>query len=248
MSKAVKKVAGFALPVAGYAVGGPAGAAIGAGIGAKVQGGSWGDALKAGALNYVGGKVGSAIGSSSIGKSLGLGDTIGGALGVKSNAFNPSLSGVSGALAGDVGGSWAGNALSSVMNANLGSTLGSFAGNSMAEPVGGYGAVNQSPAGFVPKQQPEQARPDSLSAFGSLSPQQASTNIATQGVFGGGAGPQEQQYFLNLINRRLVDQNRNLSDLSEINPIENSYLSQLGLGGQSNTKSLLEAMSKWRAA
>lgn len=54
MSKAfrgLKKVARVALPIAGAYFGGPLGAMAGSALGTKISGGSWGDALKSGALS-----------------------------------------------------------------------------------------------------------------------------------------------------------------------------------------------------
>lgn len=49
--KAVARAAGA---IGGFAIGGPAGAALGAGAATKLTGGSWGDALKAGAMSGIG--------------------------------------------------------------------------------------------------------------------------------------------------------------------------------------------------
>lgn len=236
-SKVLKTLVPIAATIAGNAILPGIGGAIGSGIGTKVTGGSWGDALKSGAFSYAGGKIGGAIGNSDIGKSLGLGGTVGDAAGFTSNAFK-TQAGTMGADFGDI-------AANSITSAPLASTLGAYAGNSMASPAPKISGP-QGPTPFSPTQQAAQALPGSMSAFGSLTPEQQSSNIATQGVYGGGAGPSEQSYFMNLMNRRLVDgQGKVDENMSDISPIENSYLSQLGLGGYGNTKSLLEAMSKW---
>lgn len=243
-SKALKRI----LPVAGAIVGNVIapgiGGAIGAGVGTKATGGSWGDALKAGALSYAGGKIGSAVGGSSVGRSLGFGGTVGDAIGSASNVAGPSFMNIPG-LSSAIGETAANSVGASIANTGLAEAAGSFAGNALAQSS----PKISGPAPFNPKQQDQQDLPESLSAFGSLSPEQQSSNIATQGVYGGGAGPQEQSYFLNLINRRLVDQSGHVDEnMSDVNPIENSYLAQLGLGGYGNTRNLLEAISKWKAA
>lgn len=264
--KKLKKFAPIALSIAGNSIAPGIGGAIGSAVGTKVSGGSWGDALKSGALSYAGGKIGGAIGKTDFGKSIGLGGSVGDAIGLNPSNLSINGTGVGGGFALPGGGAidyfGPSNVLggtSGILNDiglkmfggkkifdnNIGEALGSYTANSMSDsqpkPLGG-------PAPFQPKQEAEQDAPSSLSAFGALSPDQESTNLATQGVYGGGLGPQEQSYFVNMINRRLVDESgRADANLDEVKPIENSYLSQLGLGGYSNSKDLLEAMKKWRS-
>lgn len=137
----------------------------------------------------------------------------------------------------------------------LGGSLGSaFGGDFFGKAAGGLiSAVGPSlfggdddgpsapaaPSPYVPQQDPAMGLPASLSQFGNFSPNQQSTNIATQGTYGGGEGPEENKYFLNLINRRLVDQTGKVGDTSGINPVENSFLSTLGLGGYTDSNDLL---------
>ncbi len=91
--------------------------------------------------------------------------------------------------------------------------------------------------------------PPSLSGLGQLTPAQRTSNIATKGVYGEGADTPEQKYFLNQINRRLVDESGNVdAGMDDISAIEQSYLQKLGLGGYGNTSNLLEAISKWKPA
>lgn len=54
LGKILKGVVRAAGAIGGFMVGGPAGAAVGAGLGTKLTGGSWGDALKSGALSGLG--------------------------------------------------------------------------------------------------------------------------------------------------------------------------------------------------
>lgn len=249
-SKALKKVAGLALPVVGNAIAPGVGAAIGGALGGAVQG----EGLKGIGLGAVKGYAGNAIGNSiasTIGTSLGkVGGASIGSLTSK-NAMGPFSF-------GDLGGTAANSIGNSIANTTVSSALGKFAGNSIADnlvsslsgvdqpqnvEVGQPVPEPQGPAPFEPKQEAQLTLPNSLSGLSSLDPNQQSTNIATQGVYGGGAGPQEQDYFENLINRRLVDESGQVdSDLSDINPIESSYLSQLGFGGYNTPSSLLEAL------
>lgn len=241
-----KKVRKYALPIAasviapgiGTALGSTLSAAtlsaIGAGVGSAANTyadtHNLGSSLTAGALggagSYIGGNIGSAVGGQSTANVL-------------QNALGPDLGSAVGQLAG-------GQIALSPANAILGSSIGSNLASSLVPQKtsnpGGAGA-------FKAKQEKEQDVPASFQSFGQLTPSQFSSNIATQGVYGGGAGPEETSYFLNLINRRLIDDSGRVDkDLSEINPIENSFLSQLGLGGTTNSKDLLEAISRYRTA
>lgn len=98
---------------------------------------------------------------------------------------------------------------------------------------------------YVPSRDNPLSAPSSLSDLSSLTPEQQESNIATKGVYGGGEGPQENQYFLNLINRQLVDDKGNVGNMSSLAPIDTSYLSQLGLGGYGNTSDLLKGISQY---
>lgn len=156
-------------------------------------------------------------------------------------------------------GSYAGNSLlgsGSIPGLNLGSAIGGFAGNSLASSLAGSPKQNVSPsnntnssmlaAPFHPTQQGAQDLPASLHALGGLTSDQQASNVATQGVYGGGNGPQENSYFLNLMNRQLVDSSGKVGDMSGVSPIENSYLQKLGLGGAKNSTGLLQAISNWK--
>lgn len=198
-----------------------------------------GSALKtgaaAGAGSYIGGNIGGAIAGSS-------GSTI--------------SSGLNTALGPDIG-SFIGGGLGSLGGTSLGSLAGGAIGSNLATSLipqtsknVNVGGGSSSPAAFNASRAPAQDIPLSLKGtYGSLTDLQQGTNLATQGVYGGGNGPQESDYFTNIINRRLVDDTGKVdSDLNDIQPIESSYLSQLGLGGYSNAQSLLEMLSKRKPA
>jgi hypothetical protein len=240
MSKRVRSVA---LPIIGSIVGNTLLPGIGAPIGAAVASGAnnysqthnLGTALKSGALSGAGSYVGGQIGGS-----------IGGGGGTVANAFQSTLGPDLGSAVGQLAG---GTTYLSPLNAVLGSAVGSNLASSLvpqktANPKGATPST-----AFSAKREAEQSIPSGFRSLGSLTPDQLSTNIATGGVYGGGQGPDEDSYFLNMINRRLVtDEGQVDSDLSDIKPIESSYLAQLGLGGYSNANTLLEAISKYRAA
>ena len=226
----------FIAPVAGAAlgsvvpgVGTALGATIGSGLNSGIKTGNPLAGLAAGAGSYIGGNLGGSL----------LGDTLGGTVG--SALGDAGLGFVGNALPSAL----AGGSLASIAGSSIGSTLGEslFAGSPSASNAG-----DNAPAPFSAKQEDQLSLPGSLSGFEGLSPLQFGTNLATQGVYGGGNGPEESNYFSNMINRRLVDQSGAVdSDFSDIQPIEMSYLNQLGFGDQKTPKDLLEALSR-RAA
>jgi hypothetical protein len=183
-------------------------------------------------------------GGSFVGSNL-AGNILGDKLGTIGSGFNSVLGNDLGSTAANaIGPTLANTTISSVLGGNVGSTLASsLAGTAKNASPSGEGAT---PA-FKPTQQSEMALPFSLQGLGGLTTQQQGSNIATKGVYGGGEGPDENSYFLNLINRRLVDPQGNVGDMKNVSPIENSYLAQLGLGGSSNAKNLLQAISNWKA-
>lgn len=245
-----------ALTVGGFAVGGPAGAAganaLYAGARTANNSGNVGQILKSGAI--AGG--GAYLGSGGTVGGYGLGSLTGNAANISSGS---SVGSVLGNTANSIGGAGTSNAIGSALGSTVTNALsstptsalaGSFAGNTFAQSLNPQTAqVNQTPQGFVPKQQDAQGLPSSLKGFGGLDSGQQESNLANQGTYGGGLGPQENSYFLNLINRHLVDQSGKTSSASSLSPISQSYLQKLGFGGYgNNTNSLLEAISKWKAA
>lgn len=207
--------------------------------------GNIGSALKAGATSYISSKIGASLGDYA-GNSLNLG-TVGSNLGGAANVEN----GIASTLGGAGVGQETANAIGgTIANKSIGSLAGQAAANSYSEDLAAppEPMAAPGPAPFSASRQEQSALPGSLQGFGGLDVNQQATNIATQGVYGQGEGPQEASYFNNLINRRLVDESGKVGDISSIQPIEQSYLQKLGLGGYSNSKDLLEAMSKWKAA
>lgn len=239
-------------PAIGAVIGGSVGlptlgASAAQGLNTYISGGNIGDSLKSAGATYAGSEIGSQL----IGDKLGtIGSTIGQS---SSNAVGPAYNSTIGNIIGTNAGGYAGNALSSsfaapLLNSSIGSTLGAYAGNSLVQKADSPSTDGQTSelSSFSPKQEDQQDLPTSLNTLGGLTQDQQSTNLATQGVYGGGNGPQEQGYFENLINRRLVDPSGQTSDLSNLKPIEQSYLQKLGFGGYGDTSSLLEALTKWK--
>lgn len=160
--------------------------------------------------------------------------------------FNNAVAGVSNVLAPGVGAGLGMGSLGGQLLGGAANAAGSALGSSLFGGGGDEGPKQpEAPPPFAASQQAMMDLPPSLSQFASLSPEQQTSNIATKGVYGGGEGNEESKYFLNLMNRRLVDPKGNVGDIGQVNPIENSFLSQLGLGGYGNSKDLLQGISKW---
>ncbi len=213
-------------------------------------------AATSGGLNYsqthnVGSALGTAAGSA-IGSNIGgnlfpssssLG-SVGGALGI-----NPGSSIASGL--GSIVGQGASNSL-------LGSSVGSIAGGLAGGSLGGQAGANLTPpkppkppappAPFSPSYAPAMTTPSSLSGMNNFSPSQQISSLATQGAYGGGLAPQEESYFANLLNHQLVDPNNSVNPISTLSPVENTYLSKIGLGGYGDSGSLLKALSTFNPA
>lgn len=220
-------IAGSAVPGLGTALG----AALGGGL---ASGGlnyshthNIGSALKSGALSGAGSFVGGNIGDA-LGAELGVGSTTIG------QGLNTAFGSDVGSVLGDLGGTTLGRAAGSVLGGNI---LGSFAPQGQGSRAGSYP--------YVPTQAAAAALPKSINSMSSLTPQQQASGLATQGLYGGGIGPEEQSYYGNLLNRQLVDNGGNVSPLSSLSPIEQSFNSKLGFGGETDSNSLLQALSKW---
>lgn len=224
-----KKVFKVAAPIIGGIVAGPVGAAIGSGVGTLATGGTPIQALASGAGSYLGGSLlNTGAGGATVGSSLGS-------------------TGLGGALASALP--------SSVLGANLGQATGQFLGGSLGEMLAANGNVQgqrqyqtqsviPQQKQFTPVKPAALALPSTLGDMAGMSDIQQSTNLATRGVEGQGLGSAEQNYFTNLIQRRLQDDSGGLKDISNVNPIENQYLTQrMGLNYGQDTRSLLEALA-----
>jgi len=237
----------YILPAVASIWGGPLGYgaanAIQNGFEASRNGASFGDASKYGSTSGALSAAGSYAGSQLLGPTLnGLGGGVnpasgGATAGSLGTPFSQSL--------GETSLSGVGNALGSTTPGDvLASGVGSSIGSSMAGPSPTAPVQAQSP--WAPSQMAQMDLPSSLSSYQNLDPMQQATNIASKGVYGGGQGPQEKNYFLNLINRQLVNSGGQVAgDTSSINPVENSFLSQLGLGGYKNPTDLLKNISQY---
>lgn len=245
MGGVIDQIANIAVPIALTAVAQPELAAAYVGIRSGMKSGSPLGGLAAAGGSYFGSKLGSSLGSSlgSEGGSF-LGKTPSNALGDIFGGETVGAAAPFGSFAGNVlGSSTIGSSLGAAAGSSFGADLGGKLGSQIMPGIGGTLDMSQSP--FSPSRQGAMGLPSSLSGMAGGDPFQQATNIATKGVYGGGQGKDENQYFLNLINRQLVDPSGNVNGMQSINPIESSYLSQLGLGGYNNSNDLLQGISKY---
>lgn len=238
-----KGVFDFLAPIAGAALGSiipGVGTAIGASIGSGLNSGIKTGNPLSGALaaggSYLGGKVLGGL-EGTLGQTPA--NALGGAIGGSSVASFAPL----GSFAGNILGS---QTIGSLAGQATGGQLGESLGNQLNPKSPDLGSSISTP-GFTPTRSPQMGLPQSLSQLSGLDPLQQGSNIASKGVYGGGVGPEETNYFLNLVNRNLVSDNGQVaSDTSSINPVENSFLSQIGLGGFNNPTDLLKGISQYK--
>lgn len=247
----IAPLAGAALGSVVPGIGTAIGASIGTGLETGVKTGNPLAGILAGGGSYLGGQL---LGGIAAPAANSIGGSIAGQAGA--STLNAANSGLFSGTVGSTLGSTASNVLGSgIANTSIsglaGGALGSSLGESLGQSINPPSAPDLSISGESPFHASRDAAmglPQSLSQFGSGDPTQQSTGIATQGVYGGGEGPDEQKYFLNLINRRLVnDQGQVAGDTSSINPVEGSYLNQLGLGGYSDPTDLLKKIHGYAA-
>lgn len=116
----------------------------------------------------------------------------------------------------------------------VGSILGAVSGaqslfGSQKQPRQEMIGAAQAPS-FSPSRPNEMGLPESLGEFGSLSPDQQRSALATKGV-NSGLGEDENSYYRNLVQRSLIGEG-NQVDTSNPNfllPIESQYFSQQGI-------------------
>ncbi len=204
-----------------------------------------------GAGNAVGGQFGNPTLGTDISSKLGFGSSTSNAVDSSvggGGMYEPNLVDANNAITG------AGGAASSGVLANIGKLApyagAAYAANSLMDGSEPKTAGATSLSGVTPfkaTRAGQMEAPNGLAMNGLTSDQQSSS-LATQGAYGGGLGKDEQNYFLNLENRKLVDDGGNVADINTLSPIEHSYLQKLGLGGFGNSNDLLKAFSTWKAA
>lgn len=186
---------------------------------------------------------------SSLGSTLGSGAgqaaSSGGSSSILGSLNLPNL-GTVGSNLNSIGGNSIATALgSNLSNVGIGSAAGGSLGSDIAQGLAGL-PHTPDPTPWAPTQAAASSVPGSLSSsLSGLSPNQQASNLATQGTFGGGLAPEEESYYTNLLNRQLVDQSGNVSPISSLSPIENTYNQQLGFGGNTNSNDLLKALQSW---
>lgn len=225
--KIFKKVLPIAATVAGYALGGPAGGAAGSALGTKLAGGSNTQALLAAGGSYLGGRY---LGS-------GSGDVAG----------NLSQYGVTRSIADSLAGTSLGGISYPALTGSLtGMGIGGAVGGAAIAPEVASGSTAIPSFENINISRPgEMSLPGGMESLGGLSDRQKATNLATRGVEGGGLSPTERDFYINLQQRRLQDDQGNLADISELTPIEQTYFKQgLGLQFQPNTRSILESLAR----
>lgn len=205
--------------------------------------------VASGAGSYVGGQLlGPELGGIGSGVNPASGGTTSGFLGTP---LSQSLS-----QFGTQGASDALNPAASIASSVFGqATPGSIIGGAIGSGIAGsatqsalpnlFTSPTQSPPGWSPSEQSASTLPGSLSSYSSLNPNQQASNLATRGVYGGGNGPDETNYFLNLANRSLFDQGGNVAaNTNNLAPIDMSYLNQLGISGTTPTD-ILQGISRY---
>lgn len=216
-----------AATAAGFALGGPVGAAAGAGLGTKLTGGSLQESLLSAGGAYLGGTYAPS------------GDIAG-------NLTTNSITRPAGeALARSSIGNLVGNVPLASLAAQYGATT--LAGTPIATgEVGGYESFAPAVERLDTSRPDNMELPGSLSNLSGLSDIQRTSQIATQGVEGQGSSKEGQDYFYNQIRRRLTDEN---STADEVIPIEQNYLQRMGVAYQpGNVKSILEGIARKQAA
>ncbi len=115
-------------------------------------------------------------------------------------------------------------------------------------PAPDLGAVTQP---FTPKRPDAAVQPFDLFSssvggqqFSTLDPTQQRSYLATQGTSGGGLGGDAKDYYMNLLQRNLIDENGQQQNInSALLPVERNYLSSLGLP-TGNTQDFFQALQK----
>lgn len=208
--------------------------------------------LTSGGLDYahthnLGGALGTAAGSA-IGAGIGnAAFPATGSLGTVGNALGGASINPGSSIATSLGDGLTGS-INSAFGSSVGSVGGALAGGDLGGTLGAQLTPPPSPKPAPPWQatmaNPMAAPAGMPSGFGGFTPQQQASTLAQQGAYGGGLGPQDQQYFANLVNHQLVNPNQSQNPLSTLSPVENTYLNNLGFGGNTNSNDLLSQLNK----
>lgn len=141
-------------------------------------------------------------------------------------------------------------AIPATIGAFLGGPQGALAG---AQIGGGLSAFSSSgsqgpsqapstsiaPPTFTPSRPDAMTRPESLnSSLGGLDSIQERSSLATRGTSGGGLGGDERNYYLNLLQRNLIDEGGNVGSTDSLLPVERQYLNNSGYDSGDSMKFL----------
>lgn len=140
------------------------------------------------------------------------------------------------------------NALGGIEGGNPNPMANAPAAAPTAAPAPNLGPISNT---FTPTKPTAQAMPSDLSGmsvggqlFGTLDPTQQRSYLATQGSQGGGLSGDTKDYYMNLLQRNLIDdsgQQQNIN--SALLPVERNYLSSLGLP-TGNTQDFFQALQQ----
>jgi len=223
MSSAFDTIASIAVPAIGTAIAGPIGGAVASGLYSGIKSGDPLKGLAAAGGSYLGSSIGSGLTSSTVGTGLGLGGGVLSAL--PENILNTNLGGaVGGFLGGGLAESLVGSDSGKISKTNV---------PQVAQIASPAPILKNPETGYKPTRMPQVSSGSLADSLSGLSPIQQVSGLATEGYYGSGLGKDEQNYWLNMVNRRLVDDSGTVDpDLQELLPIEQSYLSQLGIQGR----------------
>jgi hypothetical protein len=98
-------------------------------------------------------------------------------------------------------------------------------------------AVEPQESPFMPVRPGLFAAPPSLSDMAGMDDLQKRTNLATRGVQGG-LGQEEEQYFNNMVQRTLLDENNSVGNIDRLTPIELQYYRKKGYNADDPTQLL----------
>lgn len=128
------------------------------------------------------------------------------------------------------------------IGAAIGGGLGLLAGGSQKQqsmPAPTIGAPS-----FTPTRPGASARPGTLNDLSGLDPMQERSALATRGSQGGGLGQDEQNYYLNLLQRNIMDESGNVGSTEDLLPVERQYLNQSGYATDTGMNFLKSVQSK----
>lgn len=103
---------------------------------------------------------------------------------------------------------------------------------------------NISAPSFSPTRPDAKSRPGSLGDLSGLDPMQERSALATKGSQGGGLGQDEQDYYLNLLQRNILDEGGNVGSTENFLPVERQYLNQAGYASDNGMNFLKSVQSK----